>query len=602
MTQNSKNDAYRTVLSLSFGLPIGLLISNSWTTILVVCVFAAATTALSGSSLAFWICPIISFSVITISLTAAQLLGGDSRFSSDLHLSGSVFKLLFLAAWGLSALGMRRYRHSFACKGETSALTILALVAGVVISRIQWDPIGGFRTITQFGEDNGAWLNNVALSLQNKAAWSPNVGVSGGALLASIITGAVSLIDRSSWHTSKFDSTGLILLRIYGWGLLMMVVLCVATFVRLCTSINRFSRYSVMLLAVLLSVVLGLNFLKGGYLTALLAAVWVSASTLTAVVLGTIHEKNRVVICLMLASLVLVAGEMWFPLFYWAIVVAVVSTLVPGRRGFTSSIKKIRQYRSKHRRDIWLMTLVLMALIAVVAILSTNPYVGSYMFNVSQIVSLIHTAGGPGPSRLEILILLAAVVAVLRANATAQMPLTVLILGTTFSIASVFMLALVTWPNTIGYGPSKFLQIMTISLIPLSCSALAQLVASIQRTNSASNNLMAVGALFIALIQFGLPLQNLEELWKPRSEPSWFKGVVAARTRFPDRVPLCLDTTKGGGRSERAYECSRLAIGLVGGERSSISEQLYTFQWGNICTIEPDEAHLLWDDNFFQRP
>jgi hypothetical protein len=191
-------------------------------------------------------------------------------------------------------------------------------------------------------------------------------------------------------------------------------------------------------------------------------------------------------------------------------------------------------------------------------------------------------------------------VTVLQADSPTRVPLIVLLVGTSVTIASVFVLALVTPPNEIAYGPRKLFQILVLSLVPLGCTLFARAVAALREVGKVSTSGLVVGALLIALIQFGMPLQNLEVMWKPRTNPYWFDAVVAARTRFPDRVPLCLDTKKGSGRSERAYECSRLAIGLVGGDRSSISEQLRTFQFGNICTVEPDEAHRLWNDEFFR--
>lgn len=56
------------ILSAAYGLPVGLLLSDSWILIIGVCLLAVITTAVAGTSLAFWLCPIFSFSVVTLLL------------------------------------------------------------------------------------------------------------------------------------------------------------------------------------------------------------------------------------------------------------------------------------------------------------------------------------------------------------------------------------------------------------------------------------------------------------------------------------------------------------------------------------------------------
>jgi hypothetical protein len=187
-----------------------------------------------------------------------------------------------------------------------------------------------------------------------------------------------------------------------------------------------------------------------------------------------------------------------------------------------------------------------------------------------------------------------------RADLTQRTALMILLAGTTLTIVIVFALALTSAPNAIGYGPSKLFRTLLLPLVPVACASIAKLIIALPERNRIAPNILAVSALMIAAIQWGLPVQNIETVWKTKAEPYWFEAVVAARSRHPDRIPLCLDTVRGSGRSEGAYVCSRLAIGLVGGDRTIFSGQLYTFQWGNICTIEPDQAHMTWSDDFFK--
>lgn len=580
-------------LSALSGLPVGLLLSDSLVVLVLVCALAAVTTAVSANSLTFWISPVFSLSAIALLACLIEVIKGDFL------LSATVFRVLFIGLWIACTLGIRRYRGLLECTGEAQVIATVAVLAAAMITYIQWDPISGFRTITQFGEDNGSWLNNVALSRQQNAAFSPGVGVSGGDLLGAVITGAVSFLDSSSWLPSNFDPTGLILLRVYGWGLLVLVVFGVAIFLRLSISINRAARHIATFLTALLTMVFGLNFLQGGYLTALLAAVWVSASTLIAILLSTCQEGKPIFLLLVLLLPTVMVGEMWFPLHYWTGIVVAVTVLGPGNGWLVTKVGQVRRERASQNKRPWLFSIALLPLIAIPILVLTALSRVSNGFDWTSIVVLIHTGGGSGLSTLQILILLSATVTVLQMSSRMYIPLVVLTVATSVASASVLMLARLTPPNEIGYGPAKFVSILTLSMIPLGCSSLAKLLASFRGVRTTTTSYLVVGALLTSLIQFGLPIQNLEVIWKQRSEPYWFEAVVAARTRFPDRIPLCLDTTKGFGRSERAYECSRLTIGLVGGERSLIAPQLAAFQWGNICTVEPDDAYRLWDDEFF---
>jgi len=79
------------ILSAAYGLPVGLLLSDSWILIIGVCLLAVITTAVAGTSLAFWLCPIFSFSVVTLLLLTIQLFG-------DFQVSSGVFRFLFFGA------------------------------------------------------------------------------------------------------------------------------------------------------------------------------------------------------------------------------------------------------------------------------------------------------------------------------------------------------------------------------------------------------------------------------------------------------------------------------------------------------------------------
>jgi len=113
---------------------------------------------------------------------------------------------LFIGLWSVSASILRRFRQHLEGFSASRVLPVVSVLGAILVSRISWEPIAGFRTIVQFGEDNGAWLNNIALSLESSGSWSPAVGTSGGALLASIITAMTSLVDSSTlfrWNLTE---------------------------------------------------------------------------------------------------------------------------------------------------------------------------------------------------------------------------------------------------------------------------------------------------------------------------------------------------------------------------------------------------------------
>lgn len=585
------------MLSSSYGLPIGLLISDSWIVVLGVCALAVATTAVSGTHLAFWMCPIFSLSAVTALLLVIQFLG-------DIRVPDYGFKLLFFGFWILFATSTRRFKQLLWCRGEVWVLLTLSIIAGLMIARISWDPIEGFRKVVQFefGEDNGSWLNNIAHSLRENGTLSLDVGISGGALLATVTTAAVLFVDHSSWQSVEFDSTGGILWRLYIWGLLTLCLLGVATFLRLTIKIKSFVRYLMLCFSILLITAIGLNEVQYGYLTALIGAVWVAASVLLAALPSDEGGMSRIFQGTGLALLVAVIGEVWFPLFAWTLLLAVTSVFsfaeLWNERHKMTAVGREQSRLSRINVVRAVTGVIVGGTILTVALEGT--YVSSYLMNWRGIAGLIHSGGGGGISSFGTIILLAATTIVLHQDFVSRRLLVIVLVGTTTTISIVFGIALINYPHVIGYGPSKLFRIFLLALIPLACSSLTTLANALPGPRRIPSSVLIVSVVLIASLQWGLPLQNIETIWKTKPQPYWFEAVVIARSRYPDRVPVCLDTVRGSGRSEGAYVCSRLSIGLVGGERSVLGSQLYTFQLGNICTIEPDQAHMTWSDDFFE--
>ena len=95
-------------------------------------------------------------------------------------------------------------------------LVLFSLIFAIFVSRQSWDPVEGFLKITQFGEDNGSWLNNISVSsTQNGSELTYGSGVSGGTLLGVITAMFVEVFQLFKSHTFGFDAAGLILWRLY---------------------------------------------------------------------------------------------------------------------------------------------------------------------------------------------------------------------------------------------------------------------------------------------------------------------------------------------------------------------------------------------------
>ena len=593
MPKEVSGEHHTLLLSITYGLPIGLLRTDSPFKVALICLVAFATTAFAGAHSAFWICQVTSLSMITVILTMCDKWLG---YRPD----RTAFVALFIGLWSVSASILRRFRQHLEGFSASRVLPVVSVLGAILVSRISWEPIAGFRTIVQFGEDNGAWLNNIALSLESSGSWSPAVGTSGGALLASIITAMTSLVNSSTLFSSNFGPAAVVLWRLYVWALLMLVVFGILIYFRLSRNTRNSVRFPIVALLILSSIVLGLNEIKGGYLTALLAALWISAAFWLAVVLDESKAERRVALFVLVGIVVVVVGELWFPLLAW-IVMSVALSLVIAIEQLVSRFKIVtRKWLSSTNSGNLVKIAMTLVAVFTTSIFFSDLALKSPLADLSRATKLLHTGGGGGYWWFGLLILLAAVLLCVDPVVSSRVTLTTLVASTTLTIIVVFVLAKVIPPNEIGYGPSKMLGVLALSLLPFAILAVERVLLVLQNNGRPIIDFLKVSVLLVLALPLGLPLQDLQLTWKEPVEPYWFGAVVEARSRFPDRVPLCLDTIKGKGRSEGKYVCSRLASALVGGERSSISSQIHTFQWGNICTIDADRAHLIWNDDFFK--
>jgi hypothetical protein len=546
--------------------------------------------------------PMISISVISILVEAFWI------FSPNAELSGHGLIVGFAIVWILVCGIIRRYNHEFVSKQYVLPLVLFSLIFAVFVSRQSWDPVEGFLKIVQFGEDNGSWLNNISVSsTQNGSKLTYGSGVSGGTLLGVITAMFVEVFQLFKSYTSGFDPTGLILWRLY-CALLMLG--CTSAIILIIAKVKSKSHLINVVASTVIAVVsvsFLLSFVSDGYLTAVIATTWLS-SVLALVQLGKVEVIRFQLLTILLASLMLVViGEVWFPMYMIAVAVVLLAaiSLTPRLRMELIKRNRLKQlgwpepWRS---RTLWIGR-ILIGAIALVLISET--FVKSrawyYLSDFENLKTLMGTGGSAElPVAWSTFIILALLTTMKMKNSICETFEQIIVVAIGGSTVTIMMIAYLFSPYELKYGPSKFAAISAIALFPIALGLLFGLL----NDRGLLSNRSTVALLFVGLLlptQLNSPLSTLSVLARTPSAPNWFDGVVEARTKFPDRVPLCVNTDFGVGRSEGAYICSRLSIGLVGGERSEIASALSVFQWANICTVPADTAFKSWPIGFFDK-
>ena len=566
------------------------------------CLIAVLTSSMTKNAYIFWLLPMMSISVISILVEVFWI------FSPNSGLSGHVLVAGFAIVWVLVCCVIRRYTREFISKQYVLPLVLFSLIFAIFVSRQSWDPVEGFLKITQFGEDNGSWLNNISVSsTQNGSELTYGSGVSGGTLLGVITAMFVEVFQLFKSHTFGFDAAGLILWRLYCAFIMFGSTSAIVIIVSRVRTKSRLINVVASAVVVTLSTSFLLRFVSDGYLTAVIATTWLS-SMLALLQLGKIDVLRIQYLTIFFVSLmIIVLGEVWFPMYAIAVAVVLLAAipLTPRIMVELSKRNRLKQLgwpESWQSRILWIgrILIISIALISILEIfLKSRGW--AYFSNLEDLKTLMGTGGSSGlPVAWSTFIILALLTTMKTKTAICEAFEQIIVVAIGGSTVAIMMFSYLYSPYEFKYGPSKFAAISAIALFPIAFGLLLGLL----NDRGLLSNRSAVALLFVGLLlptQLNSSLSTLSVLARTPSAPNWFDGVVEARTKFPDRVPLCVNTDVGVGKSEGAYICSRLSIGLTGGERSEIASALSVFQWANICTVSSDTAFKSWPIGFFDK-
>ena len=593
------------LLVATYGIPVGLLLSPSPMVVLFFCALSVVTAHVTKSVLLFWQLPIVGVSAVTL---LVLILG---RLWPNYSINGEFLLIIFALVW-ISACYLLRENKATSMEGWMALpLAVMSLLFSMYAVIQPWSPIQGFLKIVQFGEDNGSWLNNIAHSITtNGSELTSQSGVSGGSLLGVISALSAFVIRAVQRGSENFDPAGLVLWRLYLFLMLLSCASALSIFLKQTNSKKTSFNLGLGSLVAIVSISFSSSIMGPGYLTALIAVAWLS-STLAFLLIADVESRRLKYFVATAAAINLaVIGEAWFPMY---LITSLVLALLICERAV--NIVKFRKFDFQFERLVIKNNKLGVVAIAVTSALLTfigylllsqfmNSVFFSYISSPSRLKSLIGTGGNVGlanPLLTTALIVVAGLATLQTTNQKMMHSFNRVVFSAILGGASVIGLSLMTPPNyEIRYGASKFYVIVAATLAPAAFAKVGQwLQSKYQATNQMIATLVVLCLLFA--MQMGSPIGSMAMFSRPDSKPAWFDSVIAAKLRYPERIPLCLNTDRGVGRSESAYVCSRLSIGLAGGDRSTFSQALYTFQWGNICTISADQAYAAWSDDFFKK-
>lgn len=565
----------------------------------LVCLFSAVTVCLTKSIFILWQLPVVVTSSVAVLVFIIQTVW------PSYVIDGRLLLILFAVFWSIFCFVLRQDSSYSLDMKLVAPLVVLAFTSSFFIIFQPWGAIDGFLRISQFGEDNGSWLNNIAHSVTpDGTQLSSDSGISGGVLLGVISALAGTVIRARQNSGENFDSAALILWRLY----LLLMLFGSASALCLCLKRIKSNSLSLNAAAGLFATSLSIAFMSGlmgpGYFTAVIAVVWLLSTLSLFQVSDDSSGKPRSMSRIFAICNLIVVGEAWFPTYIVGCLLVVYLVIENGAKALTIFGKTLssRNLNVDTQTKTWssLYTIILLGAGGILFfVFSLNAFV-SYVSSREKLEEIIRTGGNIGIANP--LFLLGVVVLATGSTFEASRQsknLNRLVISMSASAAAIIMLALLLPPNELRYGPSKLFVVISAGLSPLAIGTLGVWYQQKLRGGwQMATSFVVVLTLCTALL--GGPVTSLLNLTRVDAQPSWVEAVVKARLKFPNRTPLCLNTDAGVGRSESAYECSRLSIGLVGGDRSEFSQALNTFQWANICTLNADVAAKAWSGEFFK--
>jgi hypothetical protein len=273
------------------------------------CLLAVLTTEITKDPFMFWRLPIILVSTITLSVMVISTISPNYLFD------GRWLFGLFILGWVASLITFRKGSSHRIESHVATPIAMFSCIFSIWAFAQPWDPIEGFLKIAQFGEDNGAWLNNIAFSITDTGSQiGPQSSVSGGVLLG-VLSSLGALIIRASQNGNQpFDSSAVVLWRLYLLLILLGVVAAISTVIKLVKAKNTLVNILLGTLAVSTCSAYMMGLIGPGYFTALIAVVWLLYSFELLTFGDEIKPRERGLILTWLVLNLVAVGEAWFPI------------------------------------------------------------------------------------------------------------------------------------------------------------------------------------------------------------------------------------------------------------------------------------------------
>lgn len=485
---------------------------------------------------------------------------------------GSGVALLWLAM----SVYVRRINSTTPDRSSAAWLSLLGLTWLIHGLTRDWSPIAVMQRLGYMGEDNGSFLNNVAVSGAGwGAALIPTSGgdasSNGGSVLGVVVAAGSWLRGIADGTASTPLGVAETLLRLYdslGYLILGLSVVMVLSVPR------ALSRSLLAATLTLTSAGVSLVFLAGlsraghfsGYLVALVGLT----------VLSTLIS-TRLVSFMTLIPLIML-GQAWQPAILLALVGASLVTCHAAWSWRTS------RNRPELRRLMY----------SIGAVVVTMTQAAQALDGTQQIRNLAALPGGEA----RVVGWFALVVVVLALLAAERVSGLMLSVVAAFSMTA-FLLMLSGWfiePYEPSYGPNKVLYLVVLILSPLAIAAVANMV--VPRGEFIASAVLLCGVLAI-LNASVTPLNELAGRLAPKSPIEWAPGVVRALSEYPDRIAMCMESREEGTEIV-AYQCSRLLGGMQGihppqgNFKSRLptakeTSPLFIFSAANVCGVPSEE-------------
>lgn len=564
-------------------------------------VFGILVVWLSGDSSWLLTGGVVSSCVVALPILLWSWLFG--RY----EIAGWLITAAVSLVWLSLSVFVRNQQASVRDARQAVVLSVLGVAWILVSARHDWSPVKLLERIGSMGEDNGAFLNNVALT---GTGWNstliPSSGDNGGVILGIFIAVGGTLQGITGRNGSAALDAGETLMRLYDSVSFLITGLCVVAGL-LRRQKKSLLRDSSLCAAISFGAVV---FLSGLYRAAHFSVLVLVALALTTLVFaprGAFENRRRFMGVLLPMLPLLFLGQAWMP----GIIVAALGASVyvgtnirrvwNGAIGFpkTDEINGERSWSAE--RTGYAMSLVV---VLGFVLLLVRRYFGTLLPSVlfEEFESLMRLVGEDVrvPGWFAAIVILLGVISVSRSEYIATPSQTLVV---AFGLCSLGLM-IIGWlidPFEPGYGPNKMLYLTSFILFPMAIAELSAMTS--QRANGLGSILIicaTVGA-FNAAVS---PLNELASRIQLRDPVAWAPGVATSLNSRPDKLVTCL-STRVGGPPDDAWRCSRIMAGMQGmnyppgaGFNAPYSATLNMIYGVNMCSVTSQQVSDIPEDDY----